>query len=232
MNNEMKTRIYITDISPLESDELFGKLFGQVSEYRKKKIEALLSNHDRCLSLGAECLLMYACGDFGVDYVSEEISLNEYGKPYFSDQGVFFNLSHSGDRAVCIMSDAEVGCDIERIRNVDNNIAYRFFSENEQKYVCSFDSEDELKRAFFRVWTLKESILKCVGTGMHIPLRSFSVTDENGTVLNPQIIGDGSFILKEESNEAGYQFSWCTEINRASDSRADAEIRNISLTDI
>ena len=39
----------------------------------------------------------------------------EWGKPALRDHPCHFSLSHSGERVMVAISDAEVGCDIERI---------------------------------------------------------------------------------------------------------------------
>ena len=66
-----------------------------------------------------------------------------------------------------------MGADIEKVRNVNLRIAKRFFSKSE---CAALDAqEDSLKkRDLFRIWTLKESFVKAVGTGMHTALNSFS----------------------------------------------------------
>ena len=43
----------------------------------------------------------------------------------------FYNISHSGDYAICAVSDSEVGVDIQKIRKPDMRIAKRYFTEDE-----------------------------------------------------------------------------------------------------
>lgn len=44
---------------------------------------------------------------------------NEYGKPYL-DNGLYFNISHSKNVIVCVISDREVGIDIEYLTYSDS----------------------------------------------------------------------------------------------------------------
>ena len=107
----------------------------------------------------------------GVDFGSLRFELGEQGKPYLPDYpGVHFNLSHSGSRVMCIVAPGEAGCDVEVVQSRHVDYVIR----------CLTESEQRLARAsivdFFRIWTLKESILKLSGKGLLIPLNSFEVT--------------------------------------------------------
>ena len=92
-----------------------------------------------------------------------------HGKPYLEGAGdVEFNLSHSGDLAlVAVARGVRVGVDVERVRDLDDRdaIARRFFSPRERDEFTALP--DGLKTtAFFRLWTCKESYIKCIGTGL------------------------------------------------------------------
>jgi 4'-phosphopantetheinyl transferase len=81
------------------------------------------------------------------------------GKPYVPWSRIRFNLSHSGDLAVCaVAEDREVGVDVERIRPVlyMDRILERFFPSEQ-----AHDAE-----AFFRLWTRREAWVKATGRGL------------------------------------------------------------------
>lgn len=101
---------------------------------------------------------------------SGEFERTENGKPYAGGTA-FFNISHSGSFAAIAVSDCEVGVDIERIRNVNLGIAEKF-SGGEREYIQSAENP---QKAFFEIWTAKEAYLKKCGTGLTVPLDSFSV---------------------------------------------------------
>ncbi len=85
-----------------------------------------------------------------------------------------FNLSHTRGMAACIVAhDMEVGVDVEALdrRNDGLAIADRFFRPEE---ACLIDGP----RAFLRLWTLKESVMKATGEGFHLPLDAYAVTLE------------------------------------------------------
>lgn len=96
---------------------------------------------------------------------------NEYGKPYFRNLPVAFNLSHTKGMCACILATGEpgweVGIDIEALRPYKENVAKRIFSQAENDYVQQSCSKEE---AFTKLWTLKEAYVKAIGKGLSFPL--------------------------------------------------------------
>ncbi len=86
-----------------------------------------------------------------------EYSLNENGKPISKD--CFFNISHSKGYVVFIKDDVPIGVDIEKIRPVEDDLKEYISSKEEKEYI-----KDE--KSFYEVWTNKESLTKCIGTGI------------------------------------------------------------------
>ncbi len=203
------TGIYVGNAAELENENLFEKIYSTVSESRRVKTEKKRLKKDKCRSLAAERLLMQACTDFGIDYNSAVFTVSESGKPGFADIPVYFSLSHSGDRAMCVMSDKPVGCDVELIHEVNQDISHRFYHPSEIALLDVCKSPEERERLFFLIWTLKESYVKCVGTGFNMPFGSFRVYPvENGwAVDNP--IGEEFRLFEYDSGEDMYKYSYC-----------------------
>lgn len=101
----------------------------------------------------------------------------EFGKPRLAGNQVHFNLSHCEERAVLAISDAaEVGIDLERERPIEHvDLPKRYFHRNEVAAITAPRDAAEQRRAFFLVWTLKEAVVKALGTGLSTPLDSFEV---------------------------------------------------------
>ncbi|CAI8932777.1 4'-phosphopantetheinyl transferase family protein [Methylocaldum szegediense] len=101
---------------------------------------------------------------------------SEHGKPRLAgtepDQGLVFNVSHSGDRALfAVGSDMALGVDIEVRRplaHVDG-LVERCFAPSERDRWQALPPSRQLA-AFFDVWTCKEAFIKAVGRGLGLGL--------------------------------------------------------------
>jgi 4'-phosphopantetheinyl transferase len=96
-------------------------------------------------------------------------SANEYGKPA-TDGEIKFNVAHSGDYALLAFArDIEVGVDVERMRGerVVSELARRVLSPREYERF-EIVAESERMPTFFQIWTLKEAVLKALGSGLSI----------------------------------------------------------------
>nr|WP_318383454.1 4'-phosphopantetheinyl transferase AcpT [uncultured Enterobacter sp.] len=92
-----------------------------------------------------------------------DILYSDQGKPMFAGHPEWwFNLSHSGDDIVLLLSDeGEVGCDIEAIRPRENwrALANAVFSTAEHAELEHTPAERQLA-VFWHIWTRKEAMVK------------------------------------------------------------------------
>ena len=206
----MFLKVYLADITPLEDDAVFDEYYREALPVRRDKVDVYKLKKPKCRSLGAGVLLKKALADAGVSAESADIGTLEGGKPVLksgTDSKVFFNLSHSGDRAMCVISDCPVGCDVETVKE-NKRVADRFFTGSEAKLAA--ESADN----FTRIWTLKESFIKTTGEGLGRALDSFSLDfDADGAVTG--VKGDGiaqeAYSFYEWDFEDGYRYAACAE---------------------
>ena len=149
---------------PLENKELLN----QIDEIRRKKIMRYHMPDDRKRSLAAGIIIKHILNENGLS--ENSLSCSENGKPLAD--GLFFNESHSGNYVVGVVSDCEVGCDIEKVSSAPMKVAQHYFSPAESEYI---NSEPDKDRAFFTIWTLKESYMKMTGQGLSLALDSFEI---------------------------------------------------------
>lgn len=187
--------LFSASIAPLNNPELYEKAYRAVSVERRSKIDKFRFKKDKCLSLTAEILLRSALESIGENFDEMSLSYGENGKPYFEDRpDICFNISHSGEYALVAISDNPVGCDIEKVDEINLNIAKRFYTDGEYHEIIA--DEKNAKDLFFRYWTVKESFMKLTGLGMKLPLDAFSTDLNRGIIVGGAPIA-GKYYFKE-----------------------------------
>ena len=86
-----------------------------------------------------------------------EYQVNEFGKPI--SEKCYFNISHCKGVVVFVKDDFPIGIDIEIIRHIEDDLR-DYISSKEEKVFIQDDEQ------FFKIWTNKESLTKCLGTGI------------------------------------------------------------------
>jgi len=168
----MKTTIFVADVTFLKNDKLLNKLLKRLPTNFYDKIINISNEKQRLLSLGGRILLYNAIKE---GYISgEELIYKENQKPYINNSKKFFNITHSNSIVSLIVSEDEVGIDVERIKKANLKVATRFFCKNEIDFI---DSSRDKNDAFFTLWVRKESLLKAVGVGIKGGLSSIDVSD-------------------------------------------------------
>ena len=122
------------------------------------------------------------CRRLGCENKQLSIVAADHGKPYALVNSqlvpISFNVSHSGYHGLIAFTQGQqrLGVDVEarsRWRDFDG-IAEMVFGPNERAEIAS---ENGLAKAhlFFRFWTLKEALVKALGTGLSIDLTAFEI---------------------------------------------------------
>ena len=147
-----------------------------IEDYKEKYQE--LKGRELTDMLIKDCLREY-----GVD--SPVILRTAKGKPYLEEPFNFsaecplqegpihFSVSHSGNYFMCVISDKNVGIDIQVQRKADTRkIAKRYFTAEEIQLI-----EDGDEEAFFYIWARKEAYSKYTGKGLQELMQGTSVLD-------------------------------------------------------
>lgn len=123
----------------------------------------------------------------GEDNVSpEDVCFAEetYGKPYVVAPEAAkqpFNVAHTDGLVMCgVGNDPShlLGVDVECLcRKTDPGLAERYFARPEVDFLKRCCSERQRQDLFLRIWTLKESFIKAIGTGLQTPLADFAFED-------------------------------------------------------
>lgn len=134
-------KIFYLDINDIDNESLSNKDYCYIANELIKKQK-----------IGKDIILNYIKEKYNV---KSEFDVNQFGKPYFKDACIKFNVSHSKDIVIVSVCDDEIGIDVlEYERNIKTNLC---------KLICN--SNDENKE-LIDVWTIKEAYLKYIGIGL------------------------------------------------------------------
>lgn len=196
-------KIYATiDIRKFEDEKFLSEALTNASDFRKKKYEAM-NNHQGKLQVIANTYLLNKClNELNLNEKDMDYAIEKNGKLKFTNaQDIHFNLSHSKNMSLAVVSDKPVGCDIQLIDKVDEKLYDLVLSEEEKKLVvgneykscrgeCKFRRDECLQspnivgasstspeEKFYEFWAMKEAIIKKDGTGLRDRLTD--VHDDN-----------------------------------------------------
>ncbi len=143
-----------------------------LSKDERQRANRFRFKHDRHRFTLSRGCLRYILGRYLVQPAKQiKFAYGQHGKPKLdqpaSQQNLYFNISHSGDRLLCAVAQKnQVGVDIERIRAVNvDALARRFFLPSEVKLIQSVPSLQK-QEIFFKLWVYKEAYLKATGQGI------------------------------------------------------------------
>jgi 4'-phosphopantetheinyl transferase len=181
----MPLLIYTTEYRNQLSSKQLQVLFDKLPPALQEKALRYRRWQDAYGCIFGKCLLSIALEKIGF---SGDLSIIEYSlenKPFIR-VGPHFNISHSGNRVVCIVcAETRVGIDIEY--SVDEVMFDEFQSQFTRSEWRVIRSASDPKEEFYRMWTAKESVIKADGRGLAIPLKKIDVSRYQPVLLDGKV---------------------------------------------
>lgn len=172
--------------------------FPWLSHVEQERSRRFRAPSDRDMFIASHVLLRFILSAYFSQSPGKlQYNSNSYGKPFIAGdeniQRIFFNMSHSGDKALFAISRSwEVGIDVEQ---VDVNRKWMKLGENiyspQEKALFEDMPKDRQEEIFYKIWTRKEAYLKAHGVGLDGLNLELSVIDEkpdNGSCTLAQIV--------------------------------------------
>ncbi len=97
------------------------------------------------------------------DFPVEQIKVSTEGKPYLTDDALFFSIAHSNDMVAAIISNKKAGIDIEMPSSKTIAIRDKFLTASEQVIFAELEMDQAAQLTL--AWSLKEAIYKWYGLG-------------------------------------------------------------------
>lgn len=168
--------------------------------------------HDRRDFSAAHALLRHVLSRYGRHAPADwSFDQEPQGKPALipeqaGNPPLAFNLSHTDGLVACAIGiGRRIGVDVEhlRVKTDPLAIAGRFFASSEMQQLEG-TTPDRRNHRFADFWTLKESYIKAIGSGLTTPLDTFSFALEDGARLRFAGRDDGCrwrFVLAAPSRD-------------------------------
>lgn len=205
-NNAIRT--YYMRLDGDCSQEQSLALYRMLPEERRELVDRAEKEEIAKKRIYTGAFLQYVLSkETGIAVENLRYTYNECGKPELDAEGIYFNLSHSGDYAVLAVGDSPVGIDIEYKSRNYMSLAKRCFCREEYEDIAAVEEEQERRRRFLEYWTMKEAYIKYVGEGLRIPLNSFRI--ERGSDGISFLADDRGVVLKTYFMEDDYCVSLC-----------------------
>ena len=135
----------------------------------------------RRFALCRAALRVSLCERLGCRNEQLSFSYLEHGKPVAEVNGkripIGFNLSHSGGHGlIAIAAHEPLGIDVEerKPRRSFDGIGRRVYGPEERRLLTKAKGVDKAA-LFYRLWTLKEALIKALGTGFALSPSTFEV---------------------------------------------------------
>lgn len=191
----------------------FKEMLNFLDDYNRIKILKIKNQEAQIRSLAGQLLIRYIItNDLPILNRDIRLSKNKYGKPYLKDHPNFhFNISHSQNQIVCVTGRNRVGIDVQHMKQMANflNLSKKIFAHQEYCHLINIVSYYKRLEAFYDIWTLKESFIKAVGKGFHIPLNTFILVHEE-KLVSSVYFEQSTYYFKQYDTIEHYRLSVCS----------------------
>ena len=172
INHSIHTTIYVWRIEETSLD-LFDSIV--IADKSVVRLSGMKSDLHRRGFLSVRMLLQEA------GYNDNDLSYDDLGKPHLSD-GKHISITHSHHFSAIVVSDVQVGIDMEKIREKIAVIAPRFMEEN---FEFPDKKDPEYIKKLTALWGVKECIFKIrneagISFRNHIKVDPFDMLSQNG----------------------------------------------------
>ena len=207
-------KIYAARVCAIQAAEE-KRLCELLDSDRMVKVRTLKHQKEKERSICAGLLLRYAFLQAGYHenaWQQIEIEKGEYGKPQMKEYPDFhYSLSHSGEWVVCAADAAPVGADVQEMKPWKMQLAKRFYHREEYSRLLALGEmdADRQTRAFYRMWTAKESVVKRTGRGIGAGVSRYVTTEDFQCVYDEA--ANETIHIKQYDELEGYIVCVCSE---------------------
>lgn len=170
--------IYLIPVNKIKSQDI--QVFKNYCDSETlKEIKKKRARQDRINTLISRATIkLIAHSRFHYPLDSLKLLKNPYGKLYYENIPIYFNIAHSKNFIILAMSDnSKVGIDVESVDSnltINNNMV-EVFQGQQQSYLKSFSRIKDKRIAFYKLWTTNEAFLKFIGVGLSQGIECYDI---------------------------------------------------------
>ena len=165
------------------------------NEFLLKRIKDTNDENYKMLRINDYSFLLNVLKEKGI---KPEFNLTRYGKLYLKENPIYFNISHTKNAYAIAVASQEVGIDIEIKRKYNEMSLKKMIDKCIAKEEVVLNGND-----FIKNWTVKESFLKLLGTGINTSLKDLKVLDK--VYLNEESANYKTFDFEENIISISYK---------------------------
>ena len=167
--------IYYFDAIDQFTQEMCDHFIHRLPIERQQRVRRYKRHIDQKLSILSYVILLHGLRlEHGI-HQQVQLGYKDHHKPYLLDYpAVHFNISHCECCVAVAISSSEVGIDVQNNMEYDHKLASYVCSELELEQLALSNNPDRL---FIQYWTLKESYLKMIGTGLTEQLKRLDFSE-------------------------------------------------------
>lgn len=168
-------------IRPTESSDI-----SVLSPIERKRADSFRFREDALRWISYRTAMRSILGErLGISPVDVPIRISERGKPYLEGprEGLHFNLSHTNCLAILAISTAgPVGVDLEPMDRAADLLECESSFCHPLEIAGLPDDPAVRQDLLLQLWTMKEAVLKAVGTGFLLPPESIRIETDFGSM--------------------------------------------------
>lgn len=180
---------YMDGVDQLRESDIH-ELLPFLSQERRETMARYRFQKDRIQSALVYLLFRYGLRrSYGIEEIPAVLK-EKHGKPHLSDYpDICFNMSHCERAVACGFSGFPIGVDVQHLVPYKQSIAEFFMTPVERNQTLAGDPD----REFTRLWTMKESYGKYLGSGICYPMSESPLaegTSPEGYIIRSHWLGD------------------------------------------
>ncbi len=210
---EREVHVWFCNPDEIKDKVILNEYQSLLSNEEREKYKRFYFEKDRHSYLVSHALVRKVLSRYcDIQPQSWRFSSNQHGKPEIASDilcpSLKFNLSHTDGLSACVISlDNDCGVDVEctQRKSKAHAVAKRMFAQQEVDAIYA-NGEAQMQNNFFDFWTLRESYVKAIGTGLGGSSKEFYFTVDESGVAEPGDILSGETKANDANRMASINF--------------------------